>query len=159
MTRRPESVLAIDTGMATGWAFHDRAGMVTGTKVFPSGLEPGHLFSLFNIWMADQIIDMRPELVVYEDQTGHSQRANGMKIRLGMQAGVLLTAWRHERVCLPLYSGTIKKHATGNGRAGKPDMIDAARAMGWRIATDHEADAAWMAHYAITTLNIEKEES
>lgn len=156
MTRRPESVLAVDTGMASGWAFHDRAGMVCGTQMFPPGGSLGATLGRFHVWIADAIDEMRPEVVVYEDPTtfGH-----GVKLRFGMAAGVELVAFRLERLCLPLAIKRIKKHATGNGNAAKADMIDAARAMGWRIATDHEADAAWMAHYAIQNINVQRGEA
>jgi Holliday junction resolvasome RuvABC endonuclease subunit len=48
--------------------------------------------------------------------------------------------------------GTIKKHATGKGNADKSMMLDAARAK-WptlTVANDDEADALWLADYALT---------
>ena len=43
--------------------------------------------------------------------------------------------------------GTIKKFATGNGRAGKPLIIAAARSWGFEPADDNEADALALLHY------------
>ncbi len=37
--------------------------------------------------------------------------------------------------------GTIKKHATGKGNAGKEDMIASAQARGHNPTDDNEADA------------------
>lgn len=155
MRNAPESVLAIDTGMATGWAFHDGVGLISGTKPFVAG-SLGAVLGAFNIWVADQIDEMRPTVVVYEDPTtfGH-----GVKLRFGMAAGIELVCFRLERLCVPTAIKAIKKHATGNGNASKENMLEAARAMGWKPATDHEADALWMAHRAMATLNIERGEA
>jgi len=49
--------------------------------------------------------------------------------------------------------GTIKKRATGYGRASKSDMIEAARKM-WRVEmTDDQADAAWVLQCGLDDLN------
>ena len=45
--------------------------------------------------------------------------------------------------------GTIKKHATGKGNAGKELVIAAMRAKGHQPVDDNEADALALLHYAI----------
>ena len=45
--------------------------------------------------------------------------------------------------------GTIKKHATGKGNAGKPEMIAAAKARGLSPADDNEADALALLFWAM----------
>ena len=47
--------------------------------------------------------------------------------------------------------GTVKKHATGSGNAGKPAMIAAARARGFDPTDDNEADAIAILLWAIET--------
>ena len=47
--------------------------------------------------------------------------------------------------------GTIKKHATGKGNAGKADVIAAMRALGHPVTDDNEADALAILHWAIDT--------
>ena len=47
--------------------------------------------------------------------------------------------------------GTIKKHATGKGNAGKGDVIAAMRAKGHPVTDDNEADALALLHWAIET--------
>ena len=42
--------------------------------------------------------------------------------------------------------GTIKKHATGKGNAGKDDMIASVRLRGHTPADDNEADALSLIH-------------
>ena len=45
--------------------------------------------------------------------------------------------------------GTIKKHATGKGNAGKAAMIAAARARGFAPQDDNEADALALLAWAV----------
>ena len=45
--------------------------------------------------------------------------------------------------------GTIKKHATGTGNAGKAEMI-AARVRGFNPQDDNEADALALLAWAVT---------
>jgi Holliday junction resolvasome RuvABC endonuclease subunit len=45
--------------------------------------------------------------------------------------------------------GTIKKHATGVGYAGKQAVIDAMHALGFDPVDDNEADALALLHWAL----------
>ena len=47
---------------------------------------------------------------------------------------------------------TIKKFATGHGKASKDDMIKAAKGFGYRGNNEHEADAFCLLKYAETNL-------
>jgi Holliday junction resolvasome RuvABC endonuclease subunit len=62
-----------------------------------------------------------------------------------------LTAWceHHQIPYQGVPVGTIKKHATGKGNAGKSDMIAAMVAKGFRPADDNEADALALLHWAM----------
>ena len=46
--------------------------------------------------------------------------------------------------------GTIKRHATGKGNAGKDEVIAAMRARGFAPADDNEADALALLDWAMT---------
>ena len=50
--------------------------------------------------------------------------------------------------------GTIKKHATGKGNAGKSEMIVAAKVRGHNPVDDNEADALALLHWAIETQEV-----
>ena len=50
--------------------------------------------------------------------------------------------------------GTIKKHATGKGNAGKEEVMAAMRAKGHPVADDNEADALALLHWAIDTQEV-----
>jgi Holliday junction resolvasome RuvABC endonuclease subunit len=69
-----------------------------------------------------------------------------------------LTAWceHHQIPYQGVPVGTIKKHATGKGNAGKADMIAAMRARGFNPADDNEADALALLGWA---LNQHREEN
>ena len=45
--------------------------------------------------------------------------------------------------------GTIKKHATGKGNAGKEAMIEAMQLLGHPVTDDNEADALALLHWAL----------
>jgi Holliday junction resolvasome RuvABC endonuclease subunit len=65
----------------------------------------------------------------------------------------VLTAWcEHHKIPyegVPV--GTIKKHATGKGNAGKDEMIQAMQAKGHPVENDNEADALAILHWALDT--------
>ena len=64
-----------------------------------------------------------------------------------------LSAWAEQRGIayqgVPV--GTIKRHATGKGNAGKAEVIAAVRAKGFKPADDNEADALALLLWAIET--------
>ena len=62
----------------------------------------------------------------------------------------ILTSWceEHKIPYQGIGVGTIKKHATGRGNAGKPEMIAAMVAKGHVPKDDNEADALALAYCA-----------
>ena len=62
-----------------------------------------------------------------------------------------LTAWceHHQIPYQGVPVGTIKKHATGKGNAGKDDVIASVTARGHAPVDDNEADALALLHWAI----------
>ena len=67
-----------------------------------------------------------------------------------------LTAWceHHNIPYQGVPVGTIKKHATGKGNAGKSEMIVAAKVRGHNPVDDNEADALALLHWAIETQEV-----
>jgi Holliday junction resolvasome RuvABC endonuclease subunit len=45
--------------------------------------------------------------------------------------------------------GTIKRHASGRGNAGKAEVIAAMKARGYAVRDDNEADALALLHWAL----------
>ena len=62
-----------------------------------------------------------------------------------------MTAWceRHQIPYQGVPVGTIKRHATGKGNAGKAEVIAAMKALGHPVTDDNEADALALLHWAL----------
>lgn len=76
------------------------------------------------------------------------------KLKDGLK--LTLTAWceHHNIPYQGVPVGTIKKHATGKGNAGKDEMITSVRERGHTPVDDNEADALALLHWAIETQEV-----
>jgi len=145
-------VMALDLGTKTGFAMISTEGRITsGTLEFrPARFEGGGMRYLrFTRWLdevfllAGGIMELRFEEVRRHAGVDAAHAYGGFLASL--------TAWCETKK-VP-YSGvpvgTIKKHATGKGNAGKPAMIAAMEAKGHRPGDDNEADALAILHLVI----------
>ena len=151
------SVLALDLGTTTGWALRAPEGRIAHGFVsfkcqrFEGG---GMRYLRFRRWLTDMKATVAsphgPGSVYFEEVRRH----------LGVDAahvygGLLatLTAWceHHQLPYQGVPVGTIKRHATGKGNAGKADVIAAMRVKGHPVTDDNEADALALLHWAIDT--------
>lgn len=143
-------ILALDIGTTTGWAFN------IGEQVFYGkwDLKPSRHEGAGMRWIKlrnslDKIIGSN--LVVYEEVAAHKGTA-AAHIYGGLIA--IVQSWCDEKkvnyTSVPV--GTIKKHATGKGNAGKKQMIEAANAK-FKLKLserDHDiADAMWILDWAL----------
>ncbi|CAK0777969.1 crossover junction endodeoxyribonuclease RuvC [uncultured Gammaproteobacteria bacterium] len=148
----PPVILALDLGSHTGFALRTRDGTITsGTVTFrPGRFEgAGMAFLRFRKWLGEIAgLAQALDTVVFEEV-----RAHAGTLAAQVYGGFLahLTAWcEHERVPyqgVPV--GTIKRHATGKGNAGKDAVIAAMKAKGHQPADDNEADALAILHWAL----------
>lgn len=147
-----KSLLALDLGTHTGWALLTRYGMVVnGSESFkPGRFEGGGMrFLRFKRWLTE-IKQSADDLdAVYFEEVRRHVGVDAAHAYGGFMAH--LTAWceHHEIPYQGVPVGTIKKHATGKGNAGKEDMIAAMVARGFRPADDNEADALALLHWAM----------
>ena len=138
------SILSLDLGSRTGWALKDASGMITsGTEHFKTGrFEGGGIRYLrFTHWLTEiKNLAGSLDLISYEEVRRHVS-TDSSHVYGGFMA--TLTAWceLHEVPYLGVPVGTIKKHATGKGNAGKAEVIAAMRTKGFRPKDDNEADA------------------
>lgn len=141
-------ILTLDLGTKTGWAISD------GGKIHASGTENfkgnrfdggGMRFLRFRRWLDE--IGKGVTMIAYEEVRRH----------LGVDAahaygGYMgtLTAWCEENAvpCYGVPVGTIKKHITGIGNAGKNQVIESLRKLGHNPKDDNEADAIALCLYA-----------
>ncbi len=145
------TILALDLGTTTGWALMGSDGQITsGSQSFkPQRFEGGGMrFLKFKRWLTDvKQCTTGVDLVVFEEVRRHVgvDAAHAYGGFMGQ-----LTAWceHHQIPYEGIPVGTIKKHATGKGNAGKEDMIASVQARGHQPADDNEADAIALAYLA-----------
>jgi len=153
MTMAVDTILALDLGTTTGWALRQRDGhIVAGVEVFRPRRDEGYgvRYRRFKEWLNDikHCADGHIHLVVYELVRAHSG-TDAAHVYGGFLA--TLTAWceHHGIPYEGVPVGTLKKHATGHGRASKIEMIAAARARGHDITSDDMADALALLYWAV----------
>jgi len=148
------TILALDLGSTTGWAMRLADGViVSGTLDFRSGrYEGGGMrFLRFRSWL-DYLLDgaKRIDLIHFEEVRRHVG-TDAAHLYGGFLAH--LSAWC-ELKHIPYQGvpvGTIKRHATGKGNAGKDAVIAAMRSKGFNPEDDNEADALAILTWAIDT--------
>lgn len=145
------SLLALDLGTKTGYAFGAPGCIVSGTEDFKANkfAGGGMRFLQFRRWL-DRFKEA-PGLteVVYEGVRAHAG-VDAAHVYGGFMA--TLTQWC-EVQNIPYQGvpvGTIKKYWTGNGNAKKEQMIAAAEALGFKPKDDNEADAIALFFYQTT---------
>lgn len=146
----PVTVLALDLGTTTGWALRLPDNSVThGFVSFkPQRFEGGGMRYLrFRRWL-DEMLELT--------KTGGHQGGlasiyfEEVRRHLGVDAAhayggflATLTSWCEYQM-IPYQGvpvGTIKRHATGKGNAGKAEVMQAMKARGFVVSDDNEADA------------------
>lgn len=146
------AVLALDLGQHTGWALaYPRGPIASGTETFKAGRFEGGGMPLlrFAAWLGELHVKAGPlTAVVFEEVRAH--RGTAAAHTYGAFLGQL-TAWceRHHVPYQGVPVGTIKKHATGRGNAGKDEVIAAMRVKGFHPADDNEADALAILQWAL----------
>lgn len=148
-------VLALDLGtnMAAAWGDTPSHG---GTAHFvaggPKAKRPEKLANIHK-WLVSFLISPGSvDAVVFERPFARGQGATRM---LWGIAGII-EAVAHESgvAVIDLPPASIKKWATGSGKASKEDMLDAARGMGYIGSNEHEADAYCLLQYALSKIKV-----
>ena len=158
----PCAILALDLGTTTGWALSlpDRSVTHGFVSFKPQRFEGGGMRYLrFRRWLDEVLATTAPssgvsglDAVYFEEVRRH----------LGVDAAhayggflATLTSWcEHQKIPyqgVPV--GTIKRHVTGKGNAGKSEMVSAMRARGYLVADDNEADALAVLVWALAQGN------
>jgi hypothetical protein len=158
-TERPPStgaavMLALDLGTITGWALRPADGRVmSGTVSFrPSRYDGGGMrYVRFRSWLDQLDEDAGPLTKIYFEEVRRHVGTDAAHLYGGFLA--TLTAWAEQRGVayqgVPV--GTIKRHVSGKGNAGKDAVIAAVRARGFKPADDNEADAIALLLWVIET--------
>lgn len=151
------TILALDLGSHTGWALHQLDGTITsGTEHFkPQRFEGGGMrFLRFKRWLNELLTVGQHINAVYFEEVRRHAGVDAAHVYGGFMGH--LTAWceQHNIPYQGVPVGTIKKHATGKGNAGKDEMIATARARGHIPVDDNEADALALLYWAVETQEV-----
>lgn len=149
-------VLALDMATTTGWAV-SRPSRRSKTPVTYGRIDVSRERSLrdkfyyFRDGLRDVLKRHEPDQVWYERPCGHSGAA--LDLARGFQALLLVELWAKETPAHRVAPNTLKKWATGNGRAGKDDMwqraVEILDLNADAVLTYDEADAVCLMAYAL----------
>jgi Holliday junction resolvasome RuvABC endonuclease subunit len=149
------NIFALDLATKTGWSTNIH-GRRSGIVEFPikRGESPGMRFLRCRAWLSKmwRLLDQQIELIAYEQ--AHHRGGAATACCVGLITEVQAFAAEHDIELMSVHTATLKKFATGSGRASKQDMIKAAEERGWTPQDDNEADACLLLEYALVELNI-----
>ncbi|WP_287497595.1 hypothetical protein [Pandoraea sp. CB10b_02] len=154
------TLLALDLGTRTGWALRSSDGHITsGSESFrPQRFEGGGMrFLRFKRWLTEIKSQADGIGALYFEEVRRHASTDAAHAYGGFLA--TLTAWceHHQIPYQGVPVGTIKKHATGRGNAGKDQVIIAVRSRGHAPVDDNEADALALLHWAIQDHGVGQE--
>jgi Holliday junction resolvasome RuvABC endonuclease subunit len=150
-------ILALDMATRAGWAtnvYGKKSGYVEFNQ--KRGESPGMRFLRCRAWLKEMLtlLGGSIDLVVYE--LPHHRGGAATVVTVGLMAEVLSFAAENGIETMAVHSATLKKFATGSGRANKKDMVRAAKRLGWDdVEDDNEADASLLLGFAAKELQIE----
>lgn len=140
----PGAVLALDLGTKMGWALRkpDGAILYGPADWTPEGHHrPGFRFLRFRHWLTETKNAAGDLSCIWFEDINFVKSTYQMKT-FGAFWGVL-TSWAeaHGVDCQGVSPQAIKKGATGNGKAKKPEVVAAVRGRGFRPENNDVADA------------------
>lgn len=118
-------ILGLDLGTKTGWCIIDNGKYVeSGVQVFDvrRGESPGMRYLRFRAWLTEILRTI--EVVGYE--APHHRGGSATEVACGFSTRVQEICAEYGIEHMSVHTATLKKWATGNGRASKGDMITAA---------------------------------
>lgn len=149
-------ILALDLGTTTGWACRPSDGhMAHGWASFkPGRYEGGGMRYLrFKRWLSELQGTVGEIGQIYFEEVRRHNSTDAAHVYGGLMA--TLTSWceHHQIPYQGVPVATIKKHATGKGNAGKPEMLQSVRERGHPVTDDNEADAIALLYWALEENN------
>lgn len=157
------NILGLDLAKHTGFAVgHGDCEPEFGVHVLPDTREDVGLYLVkHEDWLVNFIATHKVEFVCYESpiiRGGKNPKTGKWELKTtittlrklyGLASETERLCHRLDLQCAEVPLQTIKKYLAGNGRADKPQMIAAARARGFDVKTDDEADALGIWLYTV----------
>ena len=143
-------ILGLDLASRTGFCHGepDECPTIGHFRLKVTGPDVGEFLEDAEDRLTDLIMAVAPGVVCFESPILPQQTALATTRKLHGLAGMLELVCRRAAVeCVEVQPAIVKKTLTGRGNAKKPDMMEAARAMGFDPKVDDEADAlgVWLA--------------
>lgn len=141
-------IIALDLGSYMALAHNGMDVPIVDSKKF-EGVRAHRLYDIHE-WLSNRFHQITEacdiDLVVYERPFARGMDAT--RSGWGIAGVIELLATYYRLPVTDTDPQTIKKFATGKGRAEKEQMIDAARRLGYTGSNEHEADAYCLLKYA-----------
>jgi len=143
-----ENILALDAASKTGWSHTLNPGGVFELPKPTKGESVGRRMVFFWDWLTSLLSEYQTDVIVYEQ--AHHRGGAATRIGVGLVTVIEMAAYTHECRVLSCHTATLKKYATGSGRAEKYQMRAAAEAMNptIEIVDDNHTDALWLLDWA-----------
>lgn len=155
-------VIGLDLGTKTGYAWTAdgkvRAEMSGVADFSPGRHEGGGMrFLMFRRFLVTLVGDKSEECVIFfEEVVAQAHRSGSAAHVYGGFVGVLSEFCEgHSIPFRGLPIATIKRHATGSGKAGKPAMLARACTEFGHTRSEDAADALWTLHLGLKQLREE----
>lgn len=132
------TILSLDCGKTTGWARSDRRNGVLSLGIY---VDEGEALVVFQRWLADQLDEDRPELLLIE-RAFFSSRIRNADFTSALIRAAHGVAWSLDVPRRELSANTVRKAVFGRITVSDRERVAQMRAMGWELASDHAADAA-----------------
>lgn len=145
-------IIAFDLGRNMAWAsnYHSTNLKVhVGHEVLQGSMR-AHRLDHLDRWLHENFYWQGLEAVIYE--TPFARGRDATRTLWGIAGIIEAKASRFNLPVVDAAVPTIKKFATGHGKACKEDMIAAAQKFGYRGTNEHEADAVCLLRYAEANL-------
>ena len=151
-------ILALDLATKTGWAMRQNGQIISGVQDFSlkRGDSPGMRYLYFMAWLQQfSKLEMTSvygteqikPTIVYEQP--HMRGGHATEVLAGLVATLQAFCSSFGIEHTAVHTATLKKFATGSGRADKAGMILYAKGkLGHDPIDDNEADAVCLLHYA-----------
>jgi len=139
------NILALDLGRNFAWAWRYARGGIAAGHLELDGIRSHRMGQLAKL-LPGIFETSHFDVIVYE--TPFARGRDATRSLWGMAGIIEACATNANLAVLDVAVPTIKKFATGHGKAPKDDMIAAAQKFGYRGTNEHEADAVCLLCYA-----------
>jgi Holliday junction resolvasome RuvABC endonuclease subunit len=155
------NILALDLATKTGWAVAKSGGLPSMHDVEDFSLKRGESQAVrwlkFSAWLSCHIDELKrtnqnsllPPLIVCEEPIRHFLGSSAAEVCYALHSRVQEQCHFRGVTLALVHPMTLKKFATGSGRADKAAMLAGAQARWGKHIKDHnEADALWVLQWA-----------